>query len=96
VNGRPRFGVGVIGGLLPLLVLGLLTVLRMPPAEPASSAPARTLKTLFYSGPTSPVGDGPCSVAVADLNGDGAPDLVTANGDGDVVMHVGGIGLTCP
>ncbi len=28
---------------------------------------------------TFPVGDGPVSVAVADLNADGAPDLVTAN-----------------
>ncbi|UCH86843.1 MAG: hypothetical protein JSU97_10135 [Dehalococcoidia bacterium] len=33
----------------------------------------------------SGTGDGPCSVAVADLNTDAAPDLVTANGHSDDV-----------
>ena len=33
----------------------------------------------LYPGPKFDAGDGPSSVAVADLNNDGTPDLVTAN-----------------
>ena len=40
-----------------------------------------------------PAGDYPRSVAVADLNGDGAPDLVTANAGSDDVSVLLGSGV---
>ena len=44
----------------------------------------------FQAQQTFPAGDQPFSVAVADLNADGAPDLVTANSGSDdvsVLLH---------
>ncbi len=38
----------------------------------------------FFSNLTYPVGDRPTAVGVADFNADGAPDIVTANGDLDL------------
>ena len=44
----------------------------------------------LYPGPKFPAGDGPYSVAVGDLDGDGAPDLVTANaGSHDISVLLG-------
>ena len=37
----------------------------------------------MFAGPRSAVGDSPVSVAVADLDGDTVPDLVTANSSSD-------------
>ena len=46
----------------------------------------------FGPGQTISVGPGPTSVAVADLNGDGRPDLVTTNSDGNSVSVLLGNG----
>jgi hypothetical protein len=59
----------------PLAALGLLLAT-------AGAAQAQTPTTTFVLQPNSPstgVGSGPSSVAIADVNGDGKPDALTAN-----------------
>jgi autotransporter translocation and assembly factor TamB len=55
--------------LAGLLVLGTSVSAAAPTGSAPSFAPARNYGT----------GGGPTSVAIGDLNGDGKPDLVTAN-----------------
>ena len=55
--------------LAGLLVLGGSVSAAAPPARRLRCAPARSYAT----------GHTPLSVAIGDLNGDGKPDLVTAN-----------------
>src|SRR5688572_13285947 len=57
-------------------LIGLVTLLTLAAAAPAAAAPPT------FTGPTPfPADSFPNSVAAADLNGDGRPDLVTANSD---------------
>ena len=45
----------------------------------------------FTAGPIYTVGDRPASIAIGDFNGDGVPDLVTANSGSHFVSGVGGV-----
>ncbi len=64
-------------------LMGFLAALVM-----ASEAGAGAL----FPGQKFPAGDGPSSVAVADLDGDSVPDLVTANSSSDDVSVLLGNG----
>src|SRR5882762_7464554 len=49
--------------------------------------------TMFFTARTFAVGSGPHSVVIADFNGDGKPDLVTANDySNDVSILLGKVG----
>ena len=73
--------------------------MAMVPSRPSSTANARSDDVsvvlgngdgTFQAQQTFPVGSGPRSVAVADLNADSVPDLVTANAgstDVSVLLH---------
>ena len=58
-------------------ILGLLLVVASPGAAgaPGASAPSFAAARSYATGPS------PYSVAIGDLNGDGKPDLATANGN---------------
>jgi hypothetical protein len=57
---------------------------------PAASAALPPLPVSFAGAQVIPVGGGPCSVAVGDLNGDGLPDLAAANsGSSNVSVMLG-------
>jgi hypothetical protein len=71
-------------GLLAALGLLLATAGAARAQTPASFAPVST----YSSGP----GSGPTDVAVADVNGDGRPDLVTANFDNSTASVLFGQG----
>ena len=62
-----------------LLVLSNSASAAAPTGSPPSFAPARSY----------PTGYGPNSVAIGDLNGDGKPDLATANGTVSVLLNRG-------
>ena len=68
---------------LPVLTVLLLTV---------AGCPMQTRHSMFAPGPGSPisVGRGPSDVVVGDANGDGSPDILTANtGSRDVTVLLG-------
>ena len=71
--------------LLPLALLGVLFMAGCAVTEytpdPDPNATTRVVDALYYY----PAGDQPFAVAVADLNSDGYPDVITANEEGDTV-----------
>jgi hypothetical protein len=82
---RPKSAAALLGGIGVALVLGAVA------RSTAASAPS------FAAAENYRLGRGPTSVAVADLNGDGKPDLAVANRDSasvSVVFNRGGGGFT--
>ena len=72
---------------------GSLDVITTSVAEQHGDGAARQRRRHLRTRPESiSVGPAPTSVAVADLNGDGRPDLVTTNSDGNSVSVLLGNG----
>ena len=92
MSGRLQFGVGRIGALLPLSLLAaaVVAVLAISFVWVPSAATGEGL--LFQAEQRYAAHWNPHSVAVADLDGDGAPDLVTANAYSDDVSVLLGNG----
>jgi hypothetical protein len=78
-----------VSGLAAVVTAGLLLVVPTP-----SQAAGDALPPSFGGAVSSPAGNAPSSLASADLDGDGIPDLVVTDGDGTLnVLQGNGSGF---